>query len=227
MTNVNDKEKIVWDSMISAMVMGKVIPIKIIDGDQFINENIYIDNLDESCLKELGIKLAFDIDDYIIKNILKISKFTNNELSLNSISDAMENIASNGYLPNVIFLEDKSRLNSLPEITNFYGNQICNDQIHTLLGMEVMDLKSTYNNLFEPNKYNCEAIIFDKNQIGIIGIVEKIKIYLEYDIRVFPPAKIGVDYNFNILNEISVISILKNDDIVIKKGDNINEYGKN
>ena len=38
---MNDKEKIVWDSMISTMVIGKVIPIKIIDYDQFLNENKY------------------------------------------------------------------------------------------------------------------------------------------------------------------------------------------
>ena len=202
---MNDKEKIVWDSMISTMVIGKVIPIKIIDYDQFLNENKYINILDESYLKELGIKLAFEIDDYIIRNILKNSKFTNGELSFNSISDAMENIVSNGFLPNVIFLEDKSRLNSLSEITRFYGTQV-----NTIFGMETLDLKSTYPDLLKPDKYNYEAIIFDKNQIGIIRIVEKIEMYLEYGLGWDVSTRLKADINTDfVINEMSVVSILK------------------
>ena len=116
---MNSKEKIIWDSMISTMVMGKVMPIKIIDGDHFgsLNENKFINNLDELHLKEVGIKLAFEIDEYIIRNILKNSELIIYELSLDSIYDAMGYIRSNGFSPNIIFLGDKSRLDPLVEMT--------------------------------------------------------------------------------------------------------------
>ena len=212
---MNDKEKIVWDSMISTMVMGKVIPIKIIDADQFENENRYINNLDESCLKEVGVKLAFEIDDYIIRNILKNSKFTNNGLSFNSISDAMENLASNLYSPNIIFLEDKSILNSLPELTRLNCLPVHGNQVNTLLGMEILDLESTYYNFLNYNEYNYdnyEAIIFDKNQIGIIRIVEKIEMHLEYELGWDTSMKLKATTNTNFVsNESSAISILKCD----------------
>ena len=50
MKDMKDREKIIWDSMISTIVMGKVMPIKIIDDNKTKSsvENKFIYNLNES-----------------------------------------------------------------------------------------------------------------------------------------------------------------------------------